>query len=340
VKLLAPAAAAVLALALLPVLITGGDANPTASCALSGGSLDNVLAAIRQLESGGNYTARARGSTASGAYQFIDSTWGRYDGYPQAWMAPPAVQDAKATEHATAILNANDGRIEAVPVAWYLGHVPPDGSPDWDTPPHPSAGNVLTPRQYQTRWLDTYGQLEGMEQGATCAPTGSGEIIADGWALPGPRALLESTRHQLDKPHHDYPAWDWSIPQGTPIYAIRPGTVTRATTWNHNWWDTGCGTTGGGNCNRCGTGVTITDTDGTRWIYCHGSALHVTQGQTVTAGQHILTSGNTGRSTGPHLHLEINVSNRRRCPQPLLAALMAGHQIPTAANLPVGGCSY
>ncbi|MCB0991499.1 MAG: M23 family metallopeptidase [Acidimicrobiales bacterium] len=84
------------------------------------------------------------------------------------------------------------------------------------------------------------------------------------------------------------------------------GTVTRTTPWNRNLRGAGCGTTGSGDCTTCGIGVTITDTDGTRWTYCHGSAINVTNGQLVEAGQPLLTSSNTGRSGTSHLHLEIN----------------------------------
>jgi len=57
---------------------------------------DGILRRIAQCESGGSYTAQNSRSTASGKYQFLNSTWGGYGGYKRAADAPPAVQDAKA----------------------------------------------------------------------------------------------------------------------------------------------------------------------------------------------------------------------------------------------------
>ena len=105
------------------------------------------------MESGGDYTAVARGSTASGAYQFLDSTWAGYGGFRRARDAPPAVQDAKAVELATSILARNGGDVATVPVSWYLGHVPVGA--EWDTVP--TVGfNTLTPREYLARWITAY----------------------------------------------------------------------------------------------------------------------------------------------------------------------------------------
>lgn len=60
-----------------------------------------VLEAIKQCESGGDYAAQNPTSTASGAYQFLDSTWQGMDaaaGYARAIDAPESVQDAAAIE--------------------------------------------------------------------------------------------------------------------------------------------------------------------------------------------------------------------------------------------------
>jgi hypothetical protein len=60
------------------------------------------LACVRRHESGGNYQAKNPVSTASGAYQFLDSTWrtmsarAGHSGWGSARHAPPHVQDAVA----------------------------------------------------------------------------------------------------------------------------------------------------------------------------------------------------------------------------------------------------
>jgi hypothetical protein len=121
--------------------------------------LATILATIRTLESGHDYSAQARTSTASGAYQFINGSWGGFGGFARAKDAPPAVQDAAAALHAIGILNRTGGDVSMVPVYWYIGHEP--SADEWDTVP--AGGNVLTPREYQARWLDVYGQLVGSQ---------------------------------------------------------------------------------------------------------------------------------------------------------------------------------
>ena len=138
--------------------------------------LARILATIRKRESGGNCTARNPSSSASGAYQFIDSTWNNYGGFAHAWQAPPAVQDAKASEHVAGILARYGNNLEAVPATWYVGHYDP-ANLDYV----PAGGNRLTVRQYVDAWLKDYG----------AAPSaGGGAQPVAGWNIPNPLDLL------------------------------------------------------------------------------------------------------------------------------------------------------
>lgn len=57
--------------------------------------LRELLRITKAKESSDNYIAVNPKSSASGAYQYTDSTWNNFGGYPKAALAPPAVQDAK-----------------------------------------------------------------------------------------------------------------------------------------------------------------------------------------------------------------------------------------------------
>lgn len=81
---------------------------------------------------------------------------------------------------------------------------------------------------------------------------------------------------------------DWAIPRGTAVYASSGGTVTKA------GWGSGYGYV-----------VYIRHPDGWETRYAHLNKVLVSAGQTVKQGQKIALSGNTGRSTGPHLHFEL-----------------------------------
>lgn len=81
---------------------------------------------------------------------------------------------------------------------------------------------------------------------------------------------------------------DFGIPEGTPIYAAAGGVVIRA----------GMDSTGYGLHVRL-------QHEGFATIYGHLRSTAVKAGQQVKAGQVIGESGNTGNSTGPHLHFEV-----------------------------------
>lgn len=115
--------------------------------------IERIMATIRNRESGGDYRAKNPHSTASGAYQFIDSTWGGYGGYARAMDAPQAIQDAKARQHIQSILGRYGNDLWSVPAAWYTGSFRGRGNLDYN-PGGP--GNPLTVRQYVDKWLSDY----------------------------------------------------------------------------------------------------------------------------------------------------------------------------------------
>ncbi|MNB79167.1 Murein DD-endopeptidase MepM [compost metagenome] len=84
---------------------------------------------------------------------------------------------------------------------------------------------------------------------------------------------------------------DIGVPTGTPVFAARDGTVTFA-----------------GAMGTAGNAVIIGHDEGLETRYYHLNQVDVVQGQTVTAGEQIAESGNSGSSTGPHLHFEVRLN--------------------------------
>ena len=95
---------------------------------------------------------------------------------------------------------------------------------------------------------------------------------------------------------------DLSVPNGTPVRAALPGTVTVAQ------YSTG----------SYGYYVQIDHGDGLSTLYAHNSQLLVQAGQTVEAGDVIALSGATGRVTGPHVHFEVHINGTRTNPRSYL----------------------
>lgn len=80
---------------------------------------------------------------------------------------------------------------------------------------------------------------------------------------------------------------DFPVSYGTTVMAATDGTVT--TKWNSAY----------------GNMMIVTAKDGTETWYCHLSTYRVASGASVKAGEPIAYSGNSGNSTGPHLHFEV-----------------------------------
>ncbi|MBT2369015.1 M23 family metallopeptidase [Streptomyces sp. ISL-10] len=89
---------------------------------------------------------------------------------------------------------------------------------------------------------------------------------------------------------------DFAVPTGTPVKAAGAGTVVKA------------GPNGGGDGPAYGNAIVVKHANGKFSQYAHLSKINISVGSTVKAGQTIAKSGNTGNSSGPHLHFEIRTT--------------------------------
>ncbi|MDP6935219.1 MAG: M23 family metallopeptidase, partial [Myxococcota bacterium] len=108
--------------------------------------------------------------------------------------------------------------------------------------------------------------------------------------LPVEGVLTSRFGHRRDPFHgrtRAHKGIDIAADMGAPIQAVRPGRVQVAE-------------------ERDGFGrvVVIEHEDGLSTLYAHCNELKVAQGQQVSRGDEIATVGDTGRTTGPHLHFE------------------------------------
>ncbi|MCR4829725.1 MAG: peptidoglycan DD-metalloendopeptidase family protein [Bacteroidales bacterium] len=94
---------------------------------------------------------------------------------------------------------------------------------------------------------------------------------------------------------------DLAMPTGEPVYAVFDG-IVRISKWNNSY----------------GNLVVIRHFNGLETYYAHLSERDVKAGDTVTAGKVIGLCGNTGRSYGSHLHLEIRFMGKAMNPEYLL----------------------
>jgi len=111
-------------------------------------------------------------------------------------------------------------------------------------------------------------------------------------------------KFKITTPYHKPGSWwssgyhtgvDFACPIGTPVSAAKDGTVLEVggnTSWGAAY----------------GNAIIIDHGNGVRALYAHLSGIGVKKGQKVTEGQLIAKSGNSGNSSGPHLHFETRVA--------------------------------
>lgn len=107
--------------------------------------------------------------------------------------------------------------------------------------------------------------------------------------------------HPIFGYQHLHDGIDIGIPMRTPVRAVAFGTVVLA------GWNGGYGRT-----------IKIEHPGGVTTLYGHLDGILVAQGQIVGSGEAIAVSGNTGNSTGPHLHFGVYLGGEPVDPMPLL----------------------
>ncbi len=145
-------------------------------------------------------------------------------------------------------------------------------------------------------------------QGCVEAPTGTPDYCKDNseYRLPwkcGDSYRCSSGNHTSNHSGKDEYAYDFAVPFGTPVRAMRPGTVLRVRKVSVS--GDSCYNGGGSACANYANTVEIKHADGTIGLYMHLSTISATQGAHVNRGDVIAKSGNSGWSTGPHLHVQV-----------------------------------
>ena len=123
-----------------------------------------------------------------------------------------------------------------------------------------------------TTWVQGTGQL--------AAPVNAPITSDFGWRI-----------HPIYGTSRLHAGTDFGVDEGTPVHAADGGVVVEA------GWISGYGYT-----------VIIDHGNGMSTLYAHNSDVAVSPGQTVSKGQVVSYSGNTGGSTGPHLHFEVRIN--------------------------------
>ncbi len=105
-------------------------------------------------------------------------------------------------------------------------------------------------------------------------------------------------RYFNDQPRAPHSGLDFAVASGTPVKASAAGTVLASDDYFFN-----------------GKTVFIDHGNGLITMYCHLDKFEVKAGQTVSKGQLIGLSGQTGRATGPHLHWSVMLNGEMVDPE-------------------------
>jgi hypothetical protein len=124
---------------------------------------------------------------------------------------------------------------------------------------------------------------------AASAERRADQIAENLWVLPTIGYRLTARYGAVGLWSGTHTGLDFAAPSGSPILAVANGVITET-----------------GYDGAYGNKTVQTLPDGTEIWYCHQSTIGVSVGEKVVQGEQIGTLGSTGRSTGPHLHIEVH----------------------------------
>ncbi|MFI1811406.1 M23 family metallopeptidase [Streptomyces sp. NPDC020422] len=165
---------------------------------------------------------------------------------------------------------------------------------------HQAAVQAKAASQAQATQAKAAAQAKAAQVKAAAAKAQAKAVAAKkatGWVKPVSSYTLSASYNQGGAMWaHKHSGQDFAVPVGTPVKAAAAGTVVKA------------GPNGGGDGPAYGNAIVVKHANGTYSQYAHLSKIQVHIGEKVGAGERIALSGNTGNSSGPHLHFEIRTT--------------------------------
>jgi len=158
-----------------------------------------------------------------------------------------------------------------------------------------TVADILAANAVDPRALPVGAELVIPLDGAEAVPAMADGMIRLNWPLDG---VITSPFGERDLGYHY--GLDIAAEEGTRIYAAAEGIITEAD-WKNDAY---------------GYAVMIDHGSGISTLYGHCSRLLVEEGSRVMAGDAVALVGNTGNSTGPHVHFEVRRENC--CSDPML----------------------
>ena len=159
-------------------------------------------------------------------------------------------------------------------------------------PPQPKSSVATAPLGLDA--VESLDSLRGQQVSPELPPLGAADnylpkqnVSLKGYIWPSRGALTSGYGWRWGRMHKGI---DIAAPVGTPVFAAASGVVIKAG-WNRGGY---------------GKLVDIQHADGSLTRYAHNNKILVQAGQQVEQGQQISEMGNTGFSTGPHLHFEVH----------------------------------